>query len=145
MAARREAGLRDDDDDQSAVSGINKRRNRLRLKKKKEAEKLAQLEEHDVDAKSQKSEITPVPKVETEEEKKRRVRAEKRAKKLEAMAERRNAGLRELGDNDDGTMVTGITKRHRIRRKKALIAAITPDEKLRADYKLSVYASIMNA
>ncbi|KAL7540287.1 hypothetical protein ACHAXR_010006 [Thalassiosira sp. AJA248-18] len=160
IAARRNADGKDYDIDdcQSAVSGISKRRDQLRRKKKKEKEAAAAaaaltttVEENksvnDGSIKSDdKSGSTPTPKVETEEEKKRRVRAMARAKKLEAMAARRNAGLRENA-GDDGTAVTGISKRHRLRRKKSAMAAnaISPEEQERIDWKQNIYTSVLNA
>jgi len=61
---------------------------------------------------------------ETEEQKQRRQKAEARAKKMEAISARRNAGK-----DDDASAVSGISKRHRMRRKKkAQLAAIQQEE-----------------
>jgi hypothetical protein len=79
-------------------------------------------------------------KVETEEEKQRRLRAEKRAKKIEAMAAKRNAGK-----DDDGTAVSGISKRHRLRRKKSALNAISPEEKERTEWTKTIFQSVLNA
>ena len=79
-------------------------------------------------------------KEETEEEKARKKKAEERAKKFEAMNARRRKGK---GD-DDGTAVSGISRRHRIRRKRSALAAITPEEKERDDWKKGVFASVIN-
>jgi len=144
ISARRNAGM---DDDESAVSGISKRH---RMRRKKKAQ-LASIQQEDASVKSdalssQRSEdkssvVTPTIKGETEEEKLRKKRAEARARKLEAMAAMRNAG------KDDGTVVSGISKRHRIRRKKSALAAnaISPEEQRRIDWKQNVYASVMNS
>ena len=142
ISARRNAGK---DDDASAVSGISKRH---RMQRKKKAQLVAIQQEEASDAvPSQMIEeeatdaVTPVVKEETEEEKLRRKRAEARAKKLEAMARLRNAG------KDDDAAVSGISKRHRIRRKKSALAAnaISPEEQERIDWKQNVYASVLNS
>ncbi|KAL7551323.1 hypothetical protein ACHAWF_014507 [Thalassiosira exigua] len=142
IAACRNSG-QDGDDDQSAVSGISKRRDRMRRKKKKlEAQALAATvqEEQSIKSEATSEKGSAAPKPETEEEKRRRKRAEARAKKLEAMAARRNAGKPENGD--DASLVSGISKRHRIRRKKSALAAITtPEER----WKRNVYSSVLNA
>ena len=87
-------------------------------------------------AKSDESE----PKEETEEEKLRKKKADERAKKFEAMNARRRKGK---GD-DDGTAVSGISRRHRIRRKRSALATITPDEKKRDEWKKGIFASVLN-
>jgi hypothetical protein len=90
---------------------------------------------------SQKSdEKSNAVKVETEEDKQRKKRAEARAKKLEAMSSLRNSGF-----VDDDTAVSGISRRHRIRRKKSALAAIIPEDRERNDWKKSVYSSVLNA
>jgi len=151
IAARREAGK--EDDDRSAVSGISKR-HRMRRKKKKQQQQqqqeLAIIQQEEAtsvkssDAVSQRSDDVSSggPKPETEEEKVRRRRAEARAKKIEAMAARREADWK-----DDGTVVSGISKRHRVRRKRSALAAnaIGPEEQLRIDWKDGVYSSALNA
>ncbi|KAL3797618.1 hypothetical protein ACHAW5_008484 [Stephanodiscus triporus] len=141
IAARRNAGI---DEDESSISGISKL-HRMRRKKKIPLPSISQ-EEGSVKSdapSSQKSDdnsnVTSI-KVETEEEKQRKKRAEARAKKLEAMSSMRNSG-----HMDDDTAVSGISRRHRIRRKKSALAAITPEERERNDWKKSVYASVMNA
>ena len=147
IAARRNAG---EDDDESAVSGISKRH---RLRRKKKVQMAATQEEGSEskdgrdtvsslksDDKSSETTASPV-KVETEEEKQRKKRAEARAKKMEAMAARRNAG----GADDDDTAVSGISRRHRVRRKKSALAAITPEERERNEWKKSLFGSVMNA
>ncbi|KAL9190063.1 hypothetical protein ACHAXT_007274 [Thalassiosira profunda] len=134
LAARRNAG-HDDDDDASAVSGLSKRRSRLRRKKQKEAAALAAAEEASV-----QSNDAPV-REETDEEKQRKRRAEARAAKLAAMAARRNAGQAE----DDATAVTGISRRHRLRRKKSARAAMSPEERERNEWKKGVFGSVVNA
>ena len=58
------------------------------------------------------------------------------------MAARRNAGLTE---NDDDTAVTGISKRHRLRRKKSALAAISPEQNERNEWKRNIFASVLNA
>mmetsp|Transcript_1438 Transcript_1438/g.2910 ORF Transcript_1438/g.2910 Transcript_1438/m.2910 type:complete len:1474 (-) Transcript_1438:210-4631(-) len=80
------------------------------------------------------------PKEETEEEKLRKKKADERAKKFEAMNARRRKGK---GD-DDGTAVSGISRRQRIRRKRSALAAITPEEKKRDDWKKGIFASVLN-
>ncbi|KAL9178838.1 hypothetical protein ACHAXT_003969 [Thalassiosira profunda] len=134
LAARRNAG-HDDDDDASAVSGLSKRRSRLRRKKQKEAAALAAAEETSVP-----SNDAPV-REETKEEQQRKRRAEARAAKLAAMAARRNAGEAE----DDATAVTGISRRHRLRRKKSALAAIGPEERERNEWKKGVFGSVVKA
>lgn len=57
------------------------------------------------------------------------------------MSSMRNSGY----VDDDETIVTGISKRHRIRRKKSALAAITPDERERNEWTKSVYASVMSS
>jgi len=144
ITARRNAG---EDDDASAVSGISKRH---RMRRKKKVQMAATQEEESVDAASasQKSDDkssagTPTRiKVETEEDKLRKKRAEARAKKMEAMAARRNAGK---DMDDDNTAVSGISRRHRIRRKKSALAAITPEERERNDWKKNVYTSVLKS
>jgi len=144
ITARRNAG---EDDDASAVSGISKRH---RMRRKKKVQMAATQEEDSVDAASasQKSDDkssagTPTRiKVETEEDKLRKKRAEARAKKMEAMAARRNAGK---DMDDDNTAVSGISRRHRIRRKKSALAAITPEERERNDWKKNVYTSVLKS
>lgn len=91
--------------------------------------------------KSDEKQLVTLVKVESEEEKQRKMRAEARAKKLEAIAASRNTGL----DVDDDTAVSGISKRHRIRRKKSALAAITPEERERNEWKKSVYGFVINA
>ncbi|KAL7429277.1 hypothetical protein ACHAXH_001878 [Discostella pseudostelligera] len=139
IAARRNAG---EDDDESAVSGLSKR---LRTRRKKKVQ-LASISQEDCSVKTEESQksdekLVASVKVESEEEKQRKMRAEARAKKLEAIAASRNTGV----DVDDDTAVSGISKRHRIRRKKSALAAITPEERERNEWKKSVYGFVMNA
>ena len=142
ITARRSAGIIDEDE--SSFSGISKR-HRLRRKKKMQ---LPQCQEEvsiksddlSVHPSDDRSTVTPV-KIDTEEEKQRKIRAEARAKKLEEMSSMRNSGY----VNDDESAITGISKRHRIRRKKSALAAITPEERERTEWKNGVYASVMNA
>jgi len=132
IAARRSAG---EDDDRSAVSGMSKRH---RIRRKSRA--VAALEK--MEEKAQAS--TPVKK-ETEAERVRKQRAEARAKKLEAMFDQRNAGVEGGGGEDGASTVTGISRRHRARRKKSALATITPEERERNDWKKGIYASALNA
>lgn len=142
IAARRNAGI---EEDESSISVISKR-HRMRRKKKVQLPSISQ-EEGSIksDAQSQKSDdksnITPV-REETEEEKLRKKRAEARAKKLEAMSSKRNSGIA-----DDDTAVSGISRRHRIGRKKSALAANVPtlEERERNDWMKSVYTSVLNA
>jgi len=139
IAARRNAG---EDDDESAVSGLSKR---LRTRRKKKVQ-LPSISQEDCSVKTEESQksdekLVASVKVESEEEKQRKLRAEARAKKLEAIAASRNTGV----DVDDDTAVSGISKLHRIRRKKSALAAITPEERERNEWKKSVYGFVMNA
>ncbi|KAL7493336.1 hypothetical protein ACHAWT_002801 [Skeletonema menzelii] len=93
-----------------------------------------------VTGKSKNSTSKSEPREETEEEKLRKKKAEERAKKFEAMNARRRKGK---GD-DDGTAVSGISRRQRIRRKRSALAAITPDEKKRDDWKKGIFATVLN-
>ncbi|KAL3821977.1 hypothetical protein ACHAXA_002963 [Cyclostephanos tholiformis] len=135
IAARRNAGI---DEDESSISVISKR-HRLRRKKKVLLPSISQ-EEGSVKS-DDKSNVTPV-REETKEETQRKKRAEARAKKLEDMSSMRNSGI-----VDDDTAVSGISRRHRIRRKKSALAANapTPEERERNDWKKSVYATVLNA
>jgi len=138
IAARRNTG-KDNDDDESIVSGMSKR-HRMRRKKKTSINAAILPEESGTSVKSldTTSETTPV-KVETEEERQRKKRAEARAKKLDAMAACRNAG------EDDGSTVTGISRRHRVRRKKSMLAAINPEDQERNEWKSGIFASVLGA
>jgi hypothetical protein len=144
ITARRSAGIVDEDE--TSMSGISKR-HRLRRKKKMQLpqcqeEVSIKSDDRSVHPSDDRSTVTPTPvKIDTEEEKQRKIRAEARAKKLEEMSSMRNSGY----VNDDESAITGISKRHRIRRKKSALAAITPEERERAEWKNSVYASVMNA
>ena len=140
IAARRNAG---EDDDESAVSGLSKRL-RTRRKKKVQLASIGQEDESVKTEESQKSDekqLLASVKVESEEEKQRKMRAEARAKKLEAIAASRNTGV----GVDDDTAVSGISKRHRIRRKKSALAAITPEERDRNDWKKSIYGFVLDS
>lgn len=141
ISARRSTGQ---DDDASAVSGLSKR-HRMRRKKKGQ---LAAIQQDEVSVKSDalSSQLSENKKVvtikeETEEDKLRKKKAMARAAKLESMARLRNAG------KDDDTAVSGISKRHRIRRKRSALAAnaISPEEQKRLDWKQNVYASVLNS
>ena len=81
------------------------------------------------------------PQEPTQEEKSRKKRAKARAKKLEAMTKARQRKT----DKDDDTAVSGISKRHRLRRKKSALAAIKPEEKERNDWKKSIYSFVLSA
>jgi hypothetical protein len=139
IAARRNAGI---DEDESSISGISKR-HRMRRKKKVQLPSISQEEgsvKSDAPSSQKSDERSNAVKVETEEEKQRKKRAEARAKKLEAMSSLRNSGF-----VDDDTAVSGISRLHRIRRKKSALAAITPEDRERNDWKKSVYSSVLNA
>ena len=142
ITARRSAGIIDEDE--SSFSGISKR-HRLRRKKRMQLpqcqeEVSIKSDDRSVHPSDDRSTVTPV-KIDTEEEKQRKLRADARAKKLEEMSSMRNSGY----VNDDESAITGISKRHRIRRKKSALAAITPEERERAEWKNGVYTSVMNA
>jgi len=92
------------------------------------------------DVTSKNSAIKSEPKEETEEEKLRKKKADERAKKFEEMNARRRKGKGE----DDGTAVSGISRRQRIRRKRSALAAIIPDEKKRDDWKKGIFAAVLN-
>jgi len=81
------------------------------------------------------------PREPTDEEKSRKKRANARAKKLEAMTKARQRKT----NKDDDTAVSGISKRHRLRRKKSALAAIKPEEKERNDWKKSIYSFVLSA
>ena len=81
------------------------------------------------------------PREPTEEEKTRMKRAKARAKKLEAMTKARQRKT----NKDDDTAVSGISKRHRLRRKKSAQAAVKPEEKERNDWKKSIYSFVLSA
>ncbi|KAL7471173.1 hypothetical protein ACHAXS_011474 [Conticribra weissflogii] len=81
-------------------------------------------------------------KVETEEEKLKRIKAETRAKKFEEMAEKRRAAME---DPTASAATSGISKRHRVRRKKSAMAAISPEDRERNDWKKSIFIHVLNA
>mmetsp|Transcript_30973 Transcript_30973/g.62347 ORF Transcript_30973/g.62347 Transcript_30973/m.62347 type:complete len:1533 (+) Transcript_30973:326-4924(+) len=82
------------------------------------------------------------PKVETEEEKLKRIKAEARAKKFEEMAEKRRAATE---DQNTSAATSGISKRHRVRRKKSAMAAISPEERERNEWKKGIFNYVLNA
>ena len=63
---------------------------------------------------------------------------EKRAKKMEEMAAKRNTG------KDDDTAVSGISKHHRMRRKKSALAA-NAEDKAKVDYCSNIFSRVLNA
>ena len=64
--------------------------------------------------------------------------SEKRAKKMEEMAAKRNAG------RDDDTAVSGISKHHRMRRKKSALAA-NAEDKAKSEYCDNIFLTVLNA
>lgn len=125
-----------EEDDQSAVSGMSKRHRHRR--KKKAVAALTVMEE-------KTNASTPV-RVETDVERRRKQRAEARAKRMEAMFDERNVGGDDAtaGDDASASVATGISRRHRMRRKKSAMTKAS-GERERDDWKRTVFSSVVDA